>query len=37
MDIQLLTVASYAPEYDRDQAVGRAIFAALDAILPSGA
>jgi arginase len=31
------TIASYAPEYDRDQGVRRAAFAALDAILPSGA
>lgn len=31
------TVASYAPEYDRDDAVGRAVFAALDAILPGSA
>jgi arginase len=31
------TIASYAPEYDRDQAVCRAAFAALDAILaPDG-
>jgi arginase len=28
-----VTIASYAPEYDRDQAVCRALFAALDAIL----
>jgi arginase len=27
------TIASYAPEYDRDQAVARAAFSALDAIL----
>jgi arginase len=31
------TIASYAPEYDRDQAVCRAAFAALDAILAPGA
>jgi arginase len=31
------TIASYAPEYDQDQAVCRAAFAALDAILASGA
>lgn len=31
------TIASYAPEYDRDQTVCRAAFAALDAILPSNA
>jgi arginase len=30
------TIASYAPEYDRDQAVCRAAFAALDAILAPG-
>jgi arginase len=32
-----VTIASYAPEYDRDQAVCRAAFAALDAILAPGA
>jgi arginase family enzyme len=31
------TIASYAPEYDQDQAVCRAAFAALDAILAPGA
>jgi arginase family enzyme len=33
MPLGAATIASYAPEYDQDQAVCRATFAALDAIL----
>jgi hypothetical protein len=33
MPLGAATIASYAPEYDRDGAVCRAVFAALDAIL----
>ena len=32
-----VTIASYGPEYDQDQAVCRAVYTALDAILPAGA
>jgi arginase len=37
MRLGAATIASYAPEYDRDQAVRRAIFAGLDAILAPAA
>jgi arginase len=37
MPLGAVTIASYAPESDRDQAIGRAAFAALDAMLPAGA
>jgi arginase family enzyme len=38
MPLGAVTIASYAPEYDRDQAVCRAAFAALEAMLaPAGA
>lgn len=37
MPLGAATIASYAPEYDGDQAVCRAAFAALDAILAPGA
>jgi arginase len=37
MPLGAATIASYAPECDRDQAVCRAAFAALDAILAPGA
>ena len=37
MPLGAATIASYAPEYDQDQAVCRAAFAALDAILAPGA